>query len=67
MRSLDKKMEKNKKGVLTGARVWGWTGREALAGPGVYFCSDDCKEKRRMIEKGSLMVSYYKSHLKKRG
>lgn len=44
---------KNKKGVLTGARVWGWTGREALAGTGVCFCSDDCKEKRRMIEKGS--------------
>lgn len=32
---------KNKKGVLTVVRVWGWTGREALGGTGVCFCSDD--------------------------
>lgn len=30
--------------VLTGVRVWGWTGREALGETGVCFCSGDYGE-----------------------
>ena len=40
--------EKPKKGVLTVVLVWGWTGREALGEPGVYFCSHDCRDKKKI-------------------
>lgn len=42
---------KNKKGVLTGVPVWGWTGREAPGGTGVCFCSVDCGGRKKKKER----------------
>ena len=49
-------VKKKKKGVLTVVLVWGWTGREALGETGVYFCSDDCREKKTGIRKGNINI-----------